>query len=568
VSSRDRVVSTKPNVLKEIGRFPNKQQAQIWAKVTNLLASPEPDGKVRKRLKGAKDGLCRLRSGDYRIFYTYDYVSVSLYSVRIRDDDTFDSMPDVVELEHGSFDEPSTPSSPSQDFQKWVAPVDKATPLPEPIGEDLLNALDVPRAYHARLVQVDSQEGLLSCPGVPDEFLLALDQHMFIKPFELVAEEPTLIVPGGVDDLIRFTEGKLVTFLLKLDPEQEHHVVWSDEATGPTLLKGGPGTGKSTVALYRVREMLRHLRESGVEEPNVLFATYTRALITFSKQLLEALLGDDFKFVDVRTADSLVGRVLGKAGGGSRRPNASERSMLQKMAWDEVQLDGNAVQAEAQHEALNRLGSRYVFEEIAVVVQGRDVTNAQAYLEMERPGRRVDPGPAGRRAIWAVSEAYQGVLDREGYTTWQQARAQAAQLVASGESSLRSYDAVVVDEAQDLDFNSLRLLVEVCAQPNRLFLTADESQSIHSAGFGWKDVHKWLDFDGDVPVLGMNHRSTRQLIEAARDYLAAGLPDDLAPDNQQYRHDGPYPTVRAVTDQEAEADLVARSHPEREYLDR
>jgi len=51
------------------------------------------------------------------------------------------------------------------------------------------------------------------------------------------------------DDLLRFREGELLGFLLRLNTEQEKFVTWAVKGKGATLLKGGPGTGKSTVAL-------------------------------------------------------------------------------------------------------------------------------------------------------------------------------------------------------------------------------------------------------------------------------------------------------------------------------
>ena len=290
----DRTISFKPTFLKELGKLPANQQSQVLAKVGILATDPEPDAKSRKRLKGVEDGLCRLRSGDCRVFYSYDDASVSLYSVRRRSEDTYDAMPDAVELAHGTFETPAERVGPSaEDWQKWITPPDDSTPLPEPIRQELLEAWTC-RGIPARLLEVGTQEDLLSCPGVPDEFLLAIDEHMFVKPIELVVEEPTLVAPGGVDDLLRFTEGRLVGFLLKLDPDQERYVSWDTNAAGPTLLRGGPGTGKTTVALYRVREILRRLREDGNDRPRILFTTYTNALVTFSKQLLESLLGDEF----------------------------------------------------------------------------------------------------------------------------------------------------------------------------------------------------------------------------------------------------------------------------------
>ncbi len=162
-------------------------------------------------------------------------------------------------------------------------------------------------------MQIQTEDALLACPGVPEEYLLNIHRHMFELPIEFVDVQPSHTAPGGVDDLLRYTEGELVGFLVRLNPEQEKFVTWAATANGPTLLKGGPGTGKSTVAIYRVREMIRILREAGISEPRILFTTYTNALVTSSGQLLRSLLGDDARCVDVRTADSLVGSVLGTA---------------------------------------------------------------------------------------------------------------------------------------------------------------------------------------------------------------------------------------------------------------
>ncbi|MEZ5257869.1 MAG: hypothetical protein R2705_13520 [Ilumatobacteraceae bacterium] len=124
-----------------------------------------------------------------------------------------------------------------------MQPVEQKRSLPEPITAQLLRALEIPPAFDARLVKIDTQEDLLGCPGVPADFLLAIDRHMFEEPIDLRADEPELVAPGGVDDLLRFTQGELVGFLLRLNPEQEKFVTWATTANGPTLVRGGPGTG-------------------------------------------------------------------------------------------------------------------------------------------------------------------------------------------------------------------------------------------------------------------------------------------------------------------------------------
>src|SRR5262249_11338549 len=148
---------------------------------------------------------------------------------------------------------------------------------------------------------------------VPQDVLSKVIDAVMSRPIEQVAAQPDLML-SHPDDLMRFRDGELLGFLLRLNLEQEKLVTWAVKGKGATLLKGAPGTGKSTVALYRVREMVRALRKSGVAEPRILFTTYTRALTRVSEQLLGSLLEKDVRFVEVRTADA-VARELGGTGG-------------------------------------------------------------------------------------------------------------------------------------------------------------------------------------------------------------------------------------------------------------
>ena len=140
--------------------------------------------------------------------------------------------------------------------------------------------------------------------------------------------------------------------------------------------------------------------------------------------------------------------------------------------------------------------------------------------------------------------------------TFQQLRSYAAQIVEEGHGP-EKYDAVVVDEAQDLDPSLLWILTSLAKEPNRIFLTADANQSIYGAGFRWSDVHDWLRFKGRTGVLRANFRSTREIGEAARDYITDSQIDD-DPESSEYVHSGPLPVVRKVTSSSELASLLAR----------
>jgi superfamily I DNA/RNA helicase len=321
---------------------------------------------------------------------------------------------------------------------------------------------------------------------------------------------------------------------------------------GSIVLGMGFGTGKSTVALHRVQAMVRALKASGNPAPRILFTTYTNALVTASEQLLHRLLGDNARFVEVRTADSLVQSLLKALGIHPHvAPDPDLRSDLER-AIRSAKYDGDPEAAKA---SIGRLSIDYLLEEIGKVIEGYNLESAEQYLTARRSGRRVSLNELQRRSIWAVYEQFCQILDRQGWTTWHRQRRHALTMIAAG-AGPQPFDGVVIDEAQDLDPTVLRLLVELCASPNRLFITADANQSIYGSTFRWSDVHEDLNIRGRTGILRINHRSTREIGEAAESYLRSGRLDEDAPE-RSYIENGPLPTVRPADSTEIETALLA-----------
>ncbi len=557
-------VSFKPALLRDVAALPPKEMHQVMAKINLLIENPEPDAKVKKFLKylsGDGQRLYRLRSGDYRIFYTFsaEKQSISLLAIKRRADDTYDDALDAELLEglDSDLDESSAPARPAQpDWNTIFAQQQKDRPLPEALTIELLTGLHVPEMYHTRLLAVKTQNELLACPGIDDTTLLELDEYLFERPLIQVMQQPDLVL-SEVDDLLRYKEGELISFLLKLSPEQEKHIHWSLSLSGPTLVKGGPGTGKSTIALYRLHSMLDQLRKAGKSAPHMLFTTYTNALIHASEQLLDQLLGHETRqrCVQVQTADSLASKILYERKAIKEVIAPAELFQLTRRAIKETPLLGNRLQQEAQRQMLERIGLDYLLQEITTMIVARQFANLDAYLAAPRTGRKLRLNASQRRLVWRVYEYWREMLLASGKETWQQRRARAAELVEQS-TLYQFYDAVVIDEAQDLDPSALRLLVQTCKAPNRLFVTADANQAIYGSGFTWIDVHQHLRFQGRSSILHVKYRSTAEIGEAAQAYLIDGAlePDEL---ERRYINNGPMPDVRSVLNSEHEAQLLA-----------
>src|SRR5712691_2252256 len=336
-------VTQKPDFFKALLALPPKETHQVLEKINLLVQDPTPDAKVKKQLKHMNGRLHRLRSGNFRIFYTFEQPFISILALRRRDDDTYDEDMDAEFLGglDSHFDEAQAVKAAQPDWEQILAPKEpEKKQLPEPVTEKLLADLNVPKACHTRLLHIQTREDLLDCPGIPDDYLLNIDEYMFERPLVEVLQQPDYLLTD-VNDLLRYKEGELLGFLLKLSPEQEKYVNWGINASGPTLLKGGPGTGKSTIALYRVRSLVQELRKKGHDEFHILFTTYTNALVKSSEQLLQQLQGDDIRHVEVRTADSIVTTLLSQVRAPAKLIEHGELNYLLRQAVKVTQFEGN-----------------------------------------------------------------------------------------------------------------------------------------------------------------------------------------------------------------------------------
>lgn len=359
---------------------------------------------------------------------------------------------------------------------------------------------------------------------------------------------------------MRFSEGKLVDFLLKLNPEQEKYVNWRINASGPTLVKGGPGTGKSTVALYRVRALLETLTlEANPTQAKIkiLFITYTKALVTFSQQFLESLLSENIKYVEVKTADSVIAELLPQNTIKVVNNQEDLREIIKQARHNAIEtLSDNMLLRQAKIQILERLSLDYLLDEIGSVIEAREIKTLEEYLAVPRNGRDIALNKTQRQAIWHLRLHFYQLLEEKQLETWQQRLARAMENLREMENP-PIYDAVIIDEAQDLEANTLRILTQLCRSTNRLFITADTNQSIYGNSFRWSDVHQDLKFVGRTGMLRINHRNTREINEAAISYLNNGILNNNSGE-QEYIHNGVQPAVFTINSAAQEGELLMR----------
>lgn len=343
-----------------------------------------------------------------------------------------------------------------------------------------------------------------------------------------------------------------MSILPELTEEQVKIVKYSLKAIGPTLVKGGPGTGKTTMALYRVKEMLEVLRVNNNYFPKILYATYSKTLATYAEQVLKELIEPaGFQRIVVRTVDSIIMGIL-RRNDWLYEPVEELNSYIvegRNQFIQSIPLDFQGIQAGY----LQALTDIYLEEEITDVLISKNIKTLKEYCSITRPGRKIHLTSDKRTAVWAVYQIVQKLLEDNKYQTWEQLRVKAEEILRNG-GDFGSFDAVIIDEAQDLNPSAIKVLARLCSAPNRLFITADTNQSLINSGFNWQDIYNGVK-RARTRVLRKNFRSTKQIAEAAKSFLGPGLRDSDMP-SEHLVLEGGKPLARVAVDEEEEEKLL------------
>jgi hypothetical protein len=326
-------------------------------------------------------------------------------------------------------------------------------------------------------------------------------------------------------DELTLPELDLEHFLLVLDGDQRHVVnrfararQRRIEASGPWLVKGGPGSGKSTALLYCVQEVLGGQQALFGSPLRILLTTYTRSLTESAKQLLQAWESDGAARVDCKNVNQLELQfaekkyrdfeIVGK--------RSDQRDLVQQAM---VAVGDPRVLETARTDNVES----FVWDEIEYFICGRGLESAEKYANIQRHGRTTKLQIEQRDYIWKLHRWITDNLKETRRTTWTRLANHAFREVKRVGGK---YDYVFVDEAQDLCPIDVRLCQALCKGGTNLFLTADANQSIYPRGFSWSSIVEDLSFRGRTTILRRNHRNAAEIAVAIRRLVTATTEPD------------------------------------------
>lgn len=438
---------------------------------------------------------CRIRQGGfwrtritmkYRLFYRYDELEcLCLLDLRRRDERTYQDT-DIYN------------ETPLFSITEEIAQEENGNLTVQSfLSREQIQQCDVPTKYHDYLLLLQNEEELLySTHQVPDRYILRIIDTLD-RTIEAVSKETYYEIVSS-ESLVDFCRsGELNKFLLNLSDEQTE--ILELDCDNPILINGGPGTGKSILAIYRVKKLV----ESGVR--NILLTTHTEPLVDYFKQLLEELLPDSLERLGVSV--SKVDEIVDKYTGVNKPTIASEE--ISQLCLRSIMPTAES----DQHikNKLRQLGESSILEEILKTIESRGITNSNKYEQISKIAEGEPFRRDLRRAVWDIYQRWVNLLNKSGYTTIEQSRRQALDTVSN--LIQKPYNAIIIDEAQDLSPTALRLLVQL-VEPSGLFLTADTSQSLYEKVFCWNFVQKEIGCKSTARTLTKSFRNTREIGKA------------------------------------------------------
>ncbi len=421
--------------------------------------------------------------------------------------------------------------------------------------DDLLAVLDGHDAhdYADRLLNLAT--GSVSGPP-PAPFVAAIDAPASVPepepppeaspvpaplPMEYIEQsQPLRLVSVEDDDLRRMLAAPMETWIAFLHPSQRG--VATRSFAGPAMITGGAGTGKTVVAMHRARHLARQGRR-------VLLTSFTNN----ARAVLERGVGlicdaDELARIAVRTVHAQAREIVNTEGTVQSPQGSAIRDLIGRFSAAHG-LDAGLVAAEWRH-----------------VIQALGITQWEEYRDVPRTGRGTRLSVAERVRIWnEVILPLDEELKRRNILDWPDLCQWARRRVELGEF-VSPFDAVIVDEAQDLGPQELRLLAALAGdEADNLTLVGDGGQRIYPNRTRLRDLG--IEVRGRTRTLNLNYRTTRQ-IYAFAEGLLGNAPTDL--DGEGTRRGrvvsllaGPEPALHGFDSNAAQYDFVAAAIKER-----
>ncbi|WP_394217565.1 UvrD-helicase domain-containing protein [Halobacillus trueperi] len=282
-----------------------------------------------------------------------------------------------------------------------------------------------------------------------------------------------------------------------LHPKQEYLVTRS--YNGPSLVEGGPGTGKTVVGIHRAVHLSKYIYKAE-NNHKILFCTYSKKLSSYINEKVSQLTIQ--KQVDnnihVTGIDRLINELIIKYKLTDKIVNQDTIKKIFEQTYKSMEL------TESMHFLLN---------EYTEVVQKLNVNSLGEYLKVDRSGRGKALSPRQRGKIWCFFAEFMKRKENQNLIDFED-RAHILFTALKENKISPEFESIIVDEAQDLSPVKLKLLYCLLkTTENNFMILCDQNQRIFNFTSWKKDFD--INLVGRSNHLSLNYRTTKQIREYA-----------------------------------------------------
>lgn len=278
--------------------------------------------------------------------------------------------------------------------------------------------------------------------------------------------------------------------------------------SGSAKVIGSAGTGKTVVAVHRIKHLLKKLENN----ERILFTTYTRTLADDIKsKVYEMISKPDRELVDISNIDSLLFQYI--------KRNRLSISVIE----DTDRIWHKAIKDSGYQ---GKYSIDFIKEEWEMVILAKDTLEIDQYLVVPREFRVKKIDRQTRAEIWNIVEAYRKEMRKSEVYDIEWAK---IEVIKHLEKKYPEgyYRYIVLDEAQDIGSLSFKLIRALAGKEkaNDIFIVGDSRQRIYRNKTTLKSCG--INVTGNSYSLNINYRTTDSIYDFASNVLEGCEFDDL-----------------------------------------
>ena len=321
---------------------------------------------------------------------------------------------------------------------------------------------------------------------------------------------------------------------MNLNMEQKKLI--QSKPQGHALIKGVAGSGKSTVAIYKIPFLLNNYCFN--EDDYILMVTYNKTLINYLEHLykkveseeqqmsLYSLMNGEKERVHLKNIDKIIYAYFQEY----KKENKLSYNVTTDKKITLTTLKRAMAKMSKMHpeeDVFEQTNAQFLMDEIDWI-KSCNYMNLEEYQNIDRVGRTSQKNMQGpqklrknsekRKHIFELLLLYNEELKNQGYIDFKDMSLMALQQIKKRPKN--KYSHIIVDESQDLTRVQIEILKEMYNEKDysSIIFVADTAQNIYP--------HSWLvkgrsftsigfDMTGKSNILSKNYRTTTQIAEAA-----------------------------------------------------